>query len=460
MFTRATSTPSAAPSAPPEPVRVDTAGAPVVFGEDRWDALMRFVLLNEGDLELLAGAEDIVGLADAVEHSFYDHVLEQPELKALIERHSSVERLGKTLRRYFASQFTGTFDRARLDDVLRIGVVHDRIDLPIMTFIGAVLRIDRVVIPWLVERYADEPETLVQALMAYRKISTADVSMVTQVFIDERDRTVDLVAQLEAQADEVAAQQREIASVSESLAAAAQESHASASELSGTSTTIAEGTTGATALMGDGVGLAADGRQLMLDTQEAVARMRDSVDETATHLAALAERSAEITTVVDGIREIAGQTNLLALNAAIEAARAGEQGRGFAVVADEVRKLAGRTRESLTDISELNTNSLSAIDAVRAAVVATSGGVADVEQKATAARDGFGALDGAVNTTAGALGEISEGVDVVSQSARDLTSVSEQVARTAEQLGGLAQSLGESLDGTRETIASVTRKAG
>lgn len=460
MFSRTAIARAAVPDAPAVPLRVDTEGATVRLGEERWDALLRFVLLNEGDLERLAEAGDIVALADEVERSFYGHVLEHPELRALIERHSSVERLGKTLRRYFASQFTGTFDRERLDAVLRIGVVHDRIDLPIMTFIGAVLRIDRVVIPWLVERYAGEPETLVQALMAYRKISTADVAMVTQVFIDERDRTVDLVAQLGSQADEVADRQREIVDVAESLAAAAQESHASAAELSGTSTTILEGTTGATALMGDGVGLAADGRQLMLDTEDAVARMRASVDETASHLAALAERSAEITTVVEGIREIADQTNLLALNAAIEAARANEHGRGFAVVADEVRKLAGRTSESLADISELNTNSLSAIEAVRAAVVATRDGVADVEAKATAARDGFGALDGAVNTTAGALGEISDGVDVVSQTARDLTSMSEQVARTAEQLGGLAQSLGDAVDGTRETIASVGRTAG
>jgi heme-based aerotactic transducer len=439
------------------PSDIDTGGAPVRVSQKRWSDLLGFCLLHEEDLALLRDAAPIAELAGEVARSFYDHILQQPELRGIIERNTTLDRLQATLERYFRSFFSGRVDDARVDGVLRIGVVHDRIDLPLMSYIGATLRIDRVVIPALVTRYQHDPVKLAKAIMAYRKLFTADVATVTQTFIDARDKTAMLVGSLEEQASSLSAQQAQMSELSETLAASAQESHASATHMSELAGEMADEAQSADALVDQTVKAAADGVSVVEGTERAVADMQVSVQGIVSELGALAQQGKDITRIVDVIKGIADQTNLLALNAAIEAARAGDHGRGFAVVAEEVRRLADRTRASLGDITELNDKSLTAIGNVREAVNSTQTEAEAVGRHAGSTRDSFGVIRDAVAEAATALQTIVAAVGSVAGASQELTHMSEEVARTAERLTHVSDELATTIEGTGGLIADARR---
>ncbi|MDP9940923.1 methyl-accepting chemotaxis protein [Ectopseudomonas alcaliphila] len=286
-----------------------------------------------------------------------------------------------------------------------------------------------------------------------------EIGVLLDAFATMQERLREMIGQIRAGAVQLVGAAQNISSASTQLSVSTQEQSQAASSMAATVEEltvsinhVADNANEAHGLSSDSGRQSAEGGAVIQETLASMQRIADTVQGAAVQIAELGQHSDQISSIVNVIKEIADQTNLLALNAAIEAARAGEQGRGFAVVADEVRLLAQRTANSTQEITEMikkiQLGTRSAVSNMEIGVQQVSSGV----EQASQAGDAIVAIRQASASVVGV-------VDQISLALREQTVASQDVARNVERIAQMSMENSEAVADTSRTAQGLQQLA-
>ena len=387
----------------------------------------QLALLKEVRLIIEQDAEEIV-------RNFYAHVTTLPRLKAIIDRFSNVEALKITMKKYLLSLCPNKLDEEFIKWRVTIGEVHNRINLPPSYYLSANQVLCDEIMPRIFKHYRKKTELAIRASLAFQKVLSLDQQVVMASYIQSYMTEIDKKADLEKALNEIDSLQRRVSEASQALAATSEETAASAAEMNEATAQISNNASEAAQFSRQVDALAQEGARKIQMISETILRLAGMTSEMQGKMTELDKSSARIASVTDVIKEIASQTNLLALNAAIEAARAGESGRGFGVVAEEVKKLATHSEQSVKEISELimitKQNTVVVNQSIAQTTQAMQGAAAEAEEVVGR----FGEIMSAINASIQQVQGIAQQIDALALTSGQIGAASEDVATSATAL--------------------------
>lgn len=307
----------------------------------------KLICLEKEDLALLRSYRcELQALTPHLVHVFYEELEQIEEMREMIRRHSSSDRLRVTLSQHIAEMFEGELDDTYIEKRLAIAKRHHLIGLEGKWYIAAFQKIfDNIV--WAIQEEKLDNKTKIHLIMAVSKIFNFEQQIVLEMFDDEAERVRIGLEEMKTEVGQT------VQRASEDLAAMTEEVMASFQTMNERADQMKE----SSGLTQAKLKAVRDSSIVGIDTVRKEAELLDGIAKnlsaSAEQIKALENLSTEIDQIADSVKRIANQTNMLSLNAAIEAARAGENGKGFHVVATEVRQLANQSKDSAEQVGDL-----------------------------------------------------------------------------------------------------------
>lgn len=294
-------------------------------------------------------------------------------------------------------------------------------------------------------------------LISEINLQLEDDGSVLRSLKDMRDNLLSLVNSVKNKSNELANKSellqqsaKEISAATNAQSASTGNMAASLEELSVSISSVSDNAREALASSDDLGSASSQGESIIFDTLSEMEKITKLVTATSDAVENMSVSSEQISNVIDVIREVTEQTNLLALNAAIEAARAGEMGRGFSVVADEVRNLAEKTTQSANEISQMiskvRSSTDSAVTSMRMVVTGVEAGQSlsqDAGTKITAMQKQVSIVSDAISQIAMALQEQSEASNTISQSVENIAQMVDETAASSNASSATATELSQ-----------------